>query len=174
MAVSEDEGGRYPRVAGQSVDTLDNRIRSREFDKTVVFDDKPRREIEETVGALDVSRGTKANSRQAAQLHTVRRSIVLVDFAIRSKRGKAMAFYIQLIMLKNLARAESVGDTISRREIIEPHNHMMKKIDEHNSRDLSIRKSADDAATTLLDNPDPAFNFTNVFQSRCSIQCSCT
>ena len=135
------------------------------------FDDKPRREIEETVGALDVSHGTKANSRQAARLHTVRRSIVLV---IRSKRGKAMAFYIQFIMLKNLVRAESVGDTISRREIIEPHNHMMKKIDEHNSRDLSIRKSADDAATTLLDNPDPVFNFTNVFQSRCSIQCSCT
>ena len=163
MSVGKDEGGRYPRVAGQSVDTLDNRIRSREFEKTVVFDDKPCREIEETVGALDVSRGTKANSRQAVRLHTVRRSIVLVDFAIRSKRGKAMAFYIQLIMLKNLARAESVGDTISRREIIEPHNHMMKKIDEHNSRDLSIRKSADDAAAALLDDPDPAFNFTNEF-----------
>ena len=174
VAVGKDEGGRYPRVAGQSVDTLDNRIRSREFDKTVAFDDKPRREIEETVGALDVSRGTKANSRQAARLHTVRRSIVLVDFAIKSKRGKAMAFYIQLIMLKNLARAESVRDTIRCREIIEPHNHMMKKIDEHNSRDLSIRKSADDVATMLLDNPDPAFNFTNVFRSRCSIQCSCT
>ena len=86
-----------------------------------------------------------------------------MDFAIRSKWGKAIAFYIQFIMLKNLARAESVGDTISRREIIEPHNHMMKKIDEHNSRDLGIRKSADDASTTLLDNPNPAFNFTNVF-----------
>ena len=95
-----------------------------------------------------------------------------MDFAIRSKRGKAIAFYIQLIMLKNLARAESVGDTISRREIIESHNHMMKKIDEHKSRDLSIRKSADDAVTMLLDNPDPAFNFTNVFRCCCSIQCS--
>jgi hypothetical protein len=72
-------------------------------------------------------------------------------------------------MLKNLVRAESVGDTISRRDIIEPHNHMMKKIDEHNLWDLSIRKSADDAATMLFDNPDPAFNFTNVFRSRCSI-----
>ena len=82
MAVGKDEGGRYPRVAGQSVDTLDNRIRSREFDKTATFDDKPHREIEETVGALDVSRGNKANSRQAAQLYTVRRSNILVDFAI--------------------------------------------------------------------------------------------
>ena len=62
------------------------------FDKTAAFDDKPRQEIEETLGALDDSHGTKANSRQAARLHTVRRSIVLVDFAIKSKRGKAMAF----------------------------------------------------------------------------------
>ena len=94
-----------------------------------------------------------------------------MDFAIRAKRGNAVVFDFQFIMLKNLARAESVGDTISCRKIIEPHNHMMKKIDEHNSRDLGIRKSADDASTTLLDNPNPAFNFTNVFGRRGSIQC---
>ena len=95
-----------------------------------------------------------------------------MDFAIRANRGNAVVFDFQFIMLKNLTRAESVGDTISRRKIIEPHNHMMKKIDEHNSRDLGIRKSADDASTTLLDNPNPAFNFTNVFGRRGSIQCS--
>ena len=42
---------------------LDYRIRSREFDKTVAFDNKSRREIEEAVGALFVSRGAEANSR---------------------------------------------------------------------------------------------------------------
>ena len=91
-----------------------------------------------------------------------------MDFAM----GNAVVFDFQFIMLKNLARAESVGDTISRRKIIEPHNHMMKKIDEHNLRDLGIRKSADDASTTLLDNPNPAFNIANVFGCRGSIQCS--
>jgi hypothetical protein len=95
-----------------------------------------------------------------------------MDFAIRANRGNAVVFDFQFIMLKNLARAESAGDTISRRKSIEPHNHMMKKIDEHNSRDLGIRKSADDDSTTLLDNPNPAFNFTNVFGRRGSIQCS--
>ncbi len=49
---------------------------------------------------------------------------------------------------------------------------MMKKIAEHNSWELSMRKSADDAVTTLLDSPDLDFDFTNVFQSRCSIKCS--
>ena len=59
-----------------------------------------------------------------------------MDFAIRAERGNSVVFDFQFIMLKNLARAESVGDTISHRKIIEPHNHMMKKIDEHNLRDL--------------------------------------
>ena len=152
--------------------TFDHRIRSRELDKTAAFDHKPRREIEETVGALYVSRGAKANSRQTTRLHTVCRGVILMDFAVRAKHGKTMVLDIQLIMKKNLAGAESVGDTIRRREIIEPHNHMMKKIDEHNSRDLSIRKSADDAATMLLDNPNRSFNSTNVFGGRGSIQCS--
>jgi hypothetical protein len=92
-----------------------------------------------------------------------------MDFTIRAKRCNAVVFDIQFIMLKNLARAESVGDTISRRKIIEPHNHMMKKIDEHNPRDLGIRKSANDAPITFLDNPNPAFDFTNVFGRRGSI-----
>ena len=42
---------------------LDNRIKSREFDKTAAFDDKSCRVIEETVGALFVSRRAEANSR---------------------------------------------------------------------------------------------------------------
>ena len=63
MAVGKDKCGRYTRVVSKRIDTLDDRIRSREFDKTAAFDDKSRREIEEIVGALFVSRGAEANSR---------------------------------------------------------------------------------------------------------------
>ncbi len=50
-------------MVSKRIDTLDNRIRSREFDKMAAFDDKSSREIEETVGVLFVSRGAEANSR---------------------------------------------------------------------------------------------------------------
>ena len=65
-----------------------------------------------------------------------------MDFAIGAKRGKAMMFDGQFIVLENLARAVSGRDTVGRREIIEPHHHMMKKMNQHNAWDLGIRKSA--------------------------------
>ncbi len=86
-----------------------------------------------------------------------------MDFAIGAKRGKAMLFDGQFIVLENLARAVSGRDTVGRKEIIEPHHHMMKKINQHNAWDLDIRKSAYGAATTFLDDSNTAFNFANVF-----------
>ena len=68
----------------------------------------------------------------------------------------------RVVMLKNLARAEVGRDVVSNREIIEPHHQMMKEINEHNARDLSIRQRAYYAMATLLFNPYTVFNFTNV------------
>ncbi len=95
-----------------------------------------------------------------------------MDFAIGAKRGTAMMFDRQFIMLENLARRVSGRDTIGRRDIIEPHHHIMKKINQHNAWDLGIRKSAYDAATMFRDNANTAFNFANVFCSRGCVECS--
>ena len=95
-----------------------------------------------------------------------------MDFAIGAKRGTAMMFDRQFIMLENLARRVSGRDTIGRRDIIEPHHHIMKKINQHNAWDLGIRKSAYDAATTFFDDANMAFKFANVF-CRCGcVECS--
>ncbi len=83
-----------------------------------------------------------------------------------------MMFDGQFIVLKNLARVVSGRDTVGRREIIAPHHHMKKKINQNNVRDLGIRRSAYDAATMFLDDANTAFNFTNVF-CRCGcVECS--
>ncbi len=63
MAVSEDKVGRHTGIGSKFVDTLDDRVRSREFDKTVAFENKACRKIKETIGALYVTRGAKANRR---------------------------------------------------------------------------------------------------------------
>ena len=95
-----------------------------------------------------------------------------MDLTIRAKRGKAMMFDGQFIVLENLVRAVAGRDTVGHRENIEPHHHMMKKMNQHNVRDLGIRKSAYDATTTFLDDVNTAFNFANVF-CRCGcIECS--
>jgi hypothetical protein len=171
MAVSKDEVGRHTGVGSKFIDTLDDTVRSREFNKMVAFENKARRKIEETIGALYVTRGAKANRRYSTSLHTVGWIIFFVDFAIGAKRGKAMMFDGQFIVLENLASAVSGRDTVGRREIIEPHHHMMKKMNQHNAWDLGIRKSAYDAATTFLDDTKTAFNFANVFcRCRC-VEC---
>ena len=95
-----------------------------------------------------------------------------MDFAIGAKRGKAMMFDGQFIVLKNLARAVSGRDTVGHREIIAPHHHMMKKINQNNVRDLGIRRSAYDAAKMFLDDANTAFNFANVFCCRGCVECS--
>jgi hypothetical protein len=63
MAVSKDEVGRHTGVGSKFIDTLDDRVRSREFNKMVAFENKARRKIEETIGARYVTRGAKANHR---------------------------------------------------------------------------------------------------------------
>jgi len=113
--------------------------------------------------SLYIACGAKTDSWQAAGLHTIRRIVVFVDFTIRAKRGLAMMFDGQFVVLHDFARAEACRYTISDWEIVEPHHHMMEEIDQHDARNLRVGKSADDAATTLFDDPDTAFNFSNVF-----------
>ena len=86
-----------------------------------------------------------------------------MDFAIRAKRGLAMMFDGQFVVLHDFARAEACRYTVSNGEIVEPHHHMMEEIYQHDARNFRIGKSGDDAATTLFDDPDTAFNFANVF-----------
>ena len=45
MAVSKDKVGRYTGVGSKFVDALDDRVRSREFDKTAAFENKARQKI---------------------------------------------------------------------------------------------------------------------------------
>ena len=45
MAVREDKVGRHIRVGSKGVDTLDDRVRSREFDKMAAFENKAHQKI---------------------------------------------------------------------------------------------------------------------------------
>ncbi len=92
-----------------------------------------------------------------------------MNFTICTERYVTMVLDVKFVTEDDLARAEMVGDTILHRKIIEPHDDMVKEVDEHNLREVSVRESADDPPTMFLDDPNPAFDVTDVFRSCWSV-----
>jgi hypothetical protein len=88
-----------------------------------------------------------------------------MDLAVRAKHGPAVVFDVEFVTEDNFARAEPIRDTIVHWEIIELHDNMVKKMDEHDLWEAGIGEGTQDSSTTLFDDTNLAFDVANVFRS---------
>ena len=117
---------------------FDDRVRDRKFSESPAFNDKTRGKIKKTVGALNNSGRAKADGGNTAQLHAVGGTIFFMNLAVRAKHGPAMVFDVEFVTEDNFARAEPIRDFIVHWEVIEPHDNMAKKMDEHDLWEAGI------------------------------------
>ena len=72
----------------------------------------------------------------------------------------------------DLTGAESVGDAILDREVVQPHHDMVEVEYKHYLWEASIGKGENNATASLLDNMDMTLDVANVFRGSSSIQSS--
>ena len=138
MSVRTNQIGRYITLGSKCLNTFDDRVRSRQFSEAPAFDDKTRSKVKETVGALDISSGTEAYGREATRFGAVGGRIIFMNLTIRTETGTAVFFIIELVSKVDFTRTEAIGDTILCREIIQPHDNMMKQMHEHDLWELGV------------------------------------
>ena len=73
-----------------------------------------------------------------------------------------MMFVVQAMSENYLARTICRRDSVRDREIIQPHDNKMQKMDEHGLGELFIGKSANNVSRTLLYDSDFRFDFADV------------
>jgi hypothetical protein len=82
-----------------------------------------------------------------------------------------MVLIIMFVAKDYLRGAEPVGDTIVHREVIEPHDDMMEKVDKHYLREVGIGKGAYNTAASFLNNVNTGWEgVSNMFQGGSGIQ----
>jgi hypothetical protein len=121
VSVCKNQIGRYITLDSKCLNAFDDRVRSRQFSEAPAFDDKTRSKVKETVGALDISSGTEAYGREATRFGAVGGRIIFINLTIRTKRGTAVFFIIELVSKDDFTRTEEIGDTILCRKLF---NHM--------------------------------------------------
>ena len=92
-----------------------------------------------------------------------------MNLTIRTERGTAVFFIIELVSKDDFTRTEAIGDTILSGEIIQPHDDMMKQMHQHDLREFSVWEGAEDTTATLLDDSDPALNVAVMLRCSSSI-----
>ena len=74
-----------------------------------------------------------------------------------------MFLVVELVAQDDLQGGEGLGDTRTRRERVEPQDHVVYQLDEDHLGHLFERKGVEDAAPPLLDYPDASLDFGHVF-----------
>jgi hypothetical protein len=85
-----------------------------------------------------------------------------VGFTLVTKWGVTVLFVVKGVMDDEYPGTKLGGDARGQREIVEPHNNKVEKLDEHEGGKILVRKSTENAAHTFLDDPNPPFNLSNV------------
>ena len=165
MSVRKNQMGGDTLFLSKRSHAFDDRVRGGKFSESLVFNDKTRGKIKKTVGALNITGRAEADGRNTTQFHAVGGSVVFMNLTVRAEHGPAMVFDIEFVTEDNFARAEPIRDTIVHWEIIEPHDNMVEKMDEHDLWEAGIEEATQDSSTMLFDDTNPAFDVANVFRS---------
>ncbi len=86
-----------------------------------------------------------------------------MGFAVGTKWGFTVFFVVKPVTDDEFLGTKLGGDARGQREIVDPHNNKVEKLDEHEGRKILVRKSTENTARTFLDDPNLPFNLSNVF-----------
>jgi hypothetical protein len=95
--------------------------------------------------------------------HGVGGVVLLVGFAVGAEWGFAVIFVVKAMTDDEFLGTKLGGDARGQREIVEPHNNKVEKLDEHEGGKILVRKSTEDTTRAFLDDPNPLLNLSNVF-----------
>ncbi len=86
-----------------------------------------------------------------------------MGFAVGTKWGFTVLFVVKAVTDDEFPWTKLGEDAHGRREIVQPHNNKVEKLDEHEGGKILVRKSTENTARKFLDDSNPPFDLSNVF-----------
>ena len=170
VTVGKNQIARDSVVIGKGNHTSDDRIGRWEFSETTAFNHQGRKEIQKRICTLNIASRTEADCWKCARLHTIGGRRIFMNLTVGTEQSTAMVFVREFVAEDDLTRAELRRNTISNGEVIEPHDHIVDEVDEHDPRDAGIRKSVENPTTAFFDDPNSSLDVTNVFGRSGSVE----